>query len=139
MSADNLDKILSKPWIVPGSDASLRAPWGPLGADHPHPRAYATMPEFYRRVRALGFSREQTIARMTSAIADRFGIAHRGRIAAGEFADIVVWKEDEFKAKATYLKPHQFTDGIKSVMVNGEVCYSSGKFTGNRSGRFLER
>ena len=139
MSEENLDRILSKPWIVPGSDASLRAPWGPLGADHPHPRAYATMPEFYRRVRLLGFTREETVARMTSAIADRFGIAHRGRIAAGEFADIVVWREDEFKANATYLEPHRFTGGVKSVMVNGEVCYSSGKFTGKRSGRFLER
>ncbi|WP_295910639.1 hypothetical protein, partial [uncultured Bifidobacterium sp.] len=50
MSEENLEKIYSMPWIVPGSDASLRAPWGPLGADHPHPRAYGTMPEFYRRV-----------------------------------------------------------------------------------------
>ena len=94
MSEENLDKILAKPWIVPGSDASLRAPWGPLGADHPHPRAYATMPEFYRRVRALGVSREEAVARMTSVIADRFAIPNRGRIAAGAFADIVVWKED---------------------------------------------
>lgn len=139
MSEENLDKILLKPWIIPGSDASLRAPWGPLGADHPHPRAYATMSEFYRRVRSLGFSREQTVQRMTSVVADRFGIVRRGRIAAGEFADIVVWNEDEFKAKSTYLAPHRFTDGIKCVMVNGEVCYSSGKFTENRAGRLLER
>ncbi len=139
MREENLDKILAKPWILPGSDASLRAPWGPLGADHPHPRAYATMPEFYRRVRALGITREAAVARMTSAVADRFGIRRRGRIAAGNFADIVVWSEADFKAKATYLSPHQFTQGVRTVMVNGEVCYSGGKFTGNRSGRFLER
>ena len=139
MSEENLDKILSKPWIVPGSDASLRAPWGPLGADHPHPRAYATMPEFYRRVRALGVSREEAVARMTSVVADRFSIPDRGRIAAGAFADIVVWKEDEFRAKSTYDEPHQFTSGVKCVMVNGVVPYSDGKFTGDRAGRFLER
>ena len=139
MSEENLDKILAKPWIVPGSDASLRAPWGPLGADHPHPRAYATMPEFYRRVRALGVSREEAVARMTSVIADRFAIPNRGRIAAGAFADVVVWKEDEFRANATYDDPHQFTSGVKCVMVNGVVPYADGKFTGNRAGRFLER
>ena len=139
MSEENLDKILAKPWIVPGSDASLRAPWGPLGADHPHPRAYATMPEFYRRVRALGVSREEAVARMTSVIADRFAIPNRGRLAAGAFADVVVWKEDEFRANATYDDPHQFTSGVKCVMVNGVVPYSDGKFTGNRAGRFLER
>ncbi|MBQ0032617.1 MAG: amidohydrolase family protein [bacterium] len=139
MSEENLAKIYSRPWIVPGSDASLRAPWGPLGADHPHPRAYATMPEFYRRVRALGFSREETVARMTSAIADRFGIRGRGRIEKGAFADLVIWNEAEFKAKSTFTDPHQFTSGVKCVMVNGTIPYRDGKFTGNRGGRFLER
>ena len=139
MSEDNLRKICRRPWIVPGSDASLRAPWGPLGADHPHPRAYATMPEFYRRLRELGFGREETIARMTSVPARRFGLVGRGTIERGAYADIVVLKEDEFKAKATYLKPHQFTSGVKCVMVNGVIPYRDGEFTGLRGGRFLER
>ena len=139
MSEENLAKIYSRPWIVPGSDASLRAPWGPLGKDHPHPRAYATMPEFYRRVRALGFSREETVARMTSVIADRFGIRGRGRIKKGAYADLVIWNEAEFKAKATFADPHQFTGGVKAVMTNGVISYCDGKFTGNRGGRFLER
>ena len=139
MSEENLDKILSKPWIVPGSDASLRAPWGPLGADHPHPRAYGTMPEFYRRVRALGVSREETVARMTSVPALRFGITSRGVIERGAFADLAVWKEDEFASKATYVAPHQFASGVKYVMVNGVLSYAEGRFTGERAGRFLER
>ena len=139
LSEENLAKIYSRPWIVPGSDASLRAPWGPLGLDHPHPRAYATMPEFYRRVRALGFSREETVARMTSVIADRFGIRGRGRIEKGAYADLVIWNEAEFKAKATFTDPHQFTGGVKAVMTNGVISYCDGKFTGNRGGRFLER
>ena len=139
MSEDNLDKILSRPWIVPGSDASLRAPWGPLGADHPHPRAYGTMPEFYRRVRALGVSREEAIARMTSVPARRFGIAHRGVIEKGAFADIAIWKEDEFSSSATYVEPHKFSRGVKAVLVNGAVSYADGKFSANRTGRFLER
>ena len=139
MSEDNLDKILSRPWIVPGSDASLRAPWGPLGADHPHPRAYGTMPEFYRRVRALGVSREEAIARMTSVPARRFGIAHRGVIEKGAFADIAIWKEEEFSSSATYVEPHKFSRGVKAVLVNGAVSYADGKFSANRTGRFLER
>ena len=139
MSEENLAKIYSRPWIVPGSDASLRAPWGPLGKDHPHPRAYATMPEFYRRVRALGFSREETVARMTSVPARRFGLAGRGVIARGAFADLVVWREDAFRAKATYLAPHQFAEGVACVMVNGSIPYRDGAFTGERGGRFLER
>jgi len=139
MSEENLDKIYTRPWIVPGSDASLRAPWGPLGADHPHPRAYATMPEFYRRVRALGFSREETVARMTSVPARRFGLKGRGVIEKGAFADVVVWSEEGFAARSTYVEPHRFTDGVKCVMVNGSVPYFGGRFTGDRAGRFLEK
>ena len=139
MSEENLAKIYSRPWIIPGSDASLRAPWGPLGADHPHPRAYGTMPEFYRRVRALGFSREETIARMTSVPARRFEIKGRGVIEKGSFADIVVWREAEFKATATFADPHRFSEGVKLVMVNGTIPYRDGNLTGDRPGRFLER
>ena len=133
MCEENLKKILSRQWIVPGSDASLRAPWGPLGMDFPHPRAYATMPEFYAQVCALGVSREEAIARMTSVPARRFGIKGRGILEKGAFADVIVWKEDELKAKATYEKPHQFTEGIKKVFVNGVDSKIA------RAGRFLER
>lgn len=139
MSEENLDKIYRRPWIVPGSDASLRAPWGPLGADHPHPRAYATMPEFYRRVRSLGFSREETIARMTSVPASRFGLSGRGIVRKGAFADIAVWSESDFASKATYTDPHRFASGVRCVMVNGAIPYRDGHLTGNRAGRFLEK
>ncbi len=144
MSEDNLDRILSMPWIVPGSDASLRAPWGPLGKDHPHPRAYGTMPEFYRRLtgragRAAICSREEAVARMTSVPAKRFGIRGRGVLEKGAFADVAVWREDDFASTATYVKPHAFASGMEAVVVNGVLSFSSGGFTGARAGRFLER
>ena len=144
MSEDNLDRILAMPWIVPGSDASLRAPWGPLGKDHPHPRAYGTMPEFYRRLtgrsgRPAICSREDAIARMTSVPAKRFGIRGRGVIEKGAFADIAVWREDAFASTATYVKPHAFASGMEAVVVNGELSFAAGDFTGRRAGRFLER
>ncbi len=145
MSEENLQKILSRPWIVPGSDASLRAPWGPLGADHPHPRAYGTMPRFFRLLtgRVEGHaricSREEAVKRMTSVPAARFGIRDRGVIRAGAFADITVWNEDSFRETATYTSPHSFCEGVDAVLVNGVVSFRAGEFTGNRSGRFLER
>ena len=97
------------------------------------------MPGFYRRVRELGFSREETVARMTSVPARRFGIPRRGILEKGAFADLVVWKEDAFAANATYVKPHQFSSGVSCVMVNGGIPYENGRLTGNRTGRFLER
>ena len=145
MSEDNLQKIYERPWIVPGSDASLRAPWGPLGKDHPHPRAYGTMPRFFRLLtgevegHARICSREEAIARMTSVPAARFGIAQRGVLRVGNFADIVVWREKDFRETATYTASHSFSTGVEAVLVNGGVSYRHGTFTHDRAGRFLER
>lgn len=145
MSEENLQKILERPWIVPGSDASLRAPWGPLGKDHPHPRAYGTMPRFFRLLtgriegHARICSREEAVRRMTSAPAERFGIRERGTIRCGAHADIAVWREDAFRETATYTSPHSFCEGVEAVLVNGAVSYRAGRFTGDRVGRFLER
>ena len=48
MNEDNMWKILAEPYVMFGSDASLRAPTGPLSHDHPHPRAYGSLPKFVR-------------------------------------------------------------------------------------------
>ena len=76
---------------------------------------------------------------MTSVPAERFGIRDRGVIRVGAYADITVWNEDSFRETATYMSPHSFCEGVEAVLVNGVVSFRAGEFTGNRSGRFLER
>ncbi|MEI7901637.1 MAG: amidohydrolase family protein, partial [bacterium] len=121
------------------------APWGPLGADHPHPRAYGTMPRFLRLVtgRVEGFEKicglEEAVRRMTGLPAHTFGIRDRGVLAAGAFADIVVFDERTFCDRATYAQPHQFATGVRQTIVNGAVSFDNGIFTGLRRGRFLTR
>ena len=143
MCEENLHRIYEQPWIMPGSDASVRAPWGVLGADFPHPRAYGTMPRFFRLLtgREEGFaaicSREEAVYRMTGLPAKVFGIKGRGVICEGNYADLAVWNEDEFRDIATYTEPHQFSRGVSAVFVNGALSYHNGTFTGNRRGRFL--
>lgn len=140
MSEENLDKILSRSWVVPGSDASLRRIDGPLGQDYPHPRAYGTMPVFYKRLRKLGFSLEESVKRMTTVPARRFGIKGRGEIKKGAYADIAIWNEKEFASTSEFARPHSYAAGLYYVFVNGVVS----TFTGHshiigRGGRFLER
>jgi N-acyl-D-amino-acid deacylase len=93
------------------------------------------MPEFYRRLRRIGVSREEAVARMTSVPARRFSIRERGIIAKGMLADLIVWREDEFSAESTYGNPHSFSKGVKAVFVNGSL-HGGGR--GN-AGRFIER
>ena len=142
MSEENLDRIYTMPWIVPGRDASLRAPWGPLGEDHPHPRAYGTMPEFFSRTtdasRGGALSPEAAVERMTSIPAKRFELKGRGVIEKGAYADLAIWDRDRFRNTATYENSHSFCTGMKKVFVNGALAYDCGVFTHSGTGLFLD-
>lgn len=143
MCADNLRRICERPWVACGSDASLRAPSGPLGADHPHPRAYGAMPRFFRLLtgRAPGSPRicrdEEAVRRMTSLPAEIFGLRGRGVLREGAFADIVVFDRDRFRETATYAEPHRYCAGVRLVFVNGGLAFDAGRFSPSRHGRFL--
>jgi N-acyl-D-aspartate/D-glutamate deacylase len=145
MCEASLRRICAEPWVMAGSDASLRAPWGPLGRDHPHPRAYGTMPRYLRLMtgRLEGFAKvcglEEGVRRMTGLPAAAFGIRDRGVLRAGAFADVAVFDEAAFCDAATYAQPHQFASGMRQVLVNGAVSFDNGRFTGERRGRFLAR
>ena len=142
MCEENLLTILSQPWVMPGSDASLRAPWGPLGRDYPHPRAYGTHPTFFRTLtERLGLSPEAAIARMTSLPAAAFAIRDRGILREGAYADLALLHPATWRATATYARPHAFALGTEAVFVNGSPVVLGGQLNPSapRRGRFLKR
>ncbi|MEG2414646.1 MAG: D-aminoacylase [Kiritimatiellia bacterium] len=142
MCEENMKAILSRPWVMPGSDASLRAPWGPLGRDYPHPRAYGTHPTFYRVLtETLAIEPEAAIHRMTGLPAEAFAIAQRGLIRAGFYADLVLMTPAAYRATSDYARPHAFAQGVELVMVNGSPVVMGGQLNAAapRRGQFLER
>lgn len=139
MSADNLRRIYTQPWVMVGSDASIRAPQGPLAADHPHPRAYGTFPLFLRMIqdeRLMPLS--EAIRRITSLSADAFGLRGRGRLQPTAFADLVLFDPHTLCDHATFAAPHVFSTGVRNVWVNGRCCFDQGRCTGDRGGCVLQ-
>lgn len=138
MSEENMWRILAEPWVMIGSDASIRAPTGPLSHDHPHPRAYGT---FGRVLRAVLDGRSvplgEAVRKMTRLPAEHFGLKDRGEIREGSFADVVVINPKTFRDRATYEHPHRFCEGITAVWVNGVLTFRDGHDTGGRGGRYL--
>ncbi|MDD4118545.1 MAG: D-aminoacylase [Kiritimatiellae bacterium] len=138
MSEDNLWRILAEPWVMIGSDASIRSPTGPLSHDHPHPRAYGTFGRFLRAaLDGKTVSVGEAVRKMTSLPAEQFRLTDRGAIRAGAFADVVVLDPATFRDLATYENPHQFCEGISAVWVNGVLTLRGGQETGERGGRYL--
>ncbi|MDO9543153.1 MAG: D-aminoacylase [Kiritimatiellia bacterium] len=138
MNEDNMWKIYSEPFVMIGSDSSLRVPEGLFPNDHPHPRAYGSFTKFLRaaldgKTVPLG----EAVRKMTGLAADHFKIKGRGRLAVGNLADIIVFDPATVKDLATYEKPHQLSVGIRTVMVNGVVVLGESGLTGNRPGKIL--
>lgn len=138
MSDGNLWRILAQPYVMLGSDASVRAPWGPLSHDYPHPRAYGSFPRFLRAaLDGRTVPPEEAIRKMTSLPADWFRLAGRGRLARGQAADVVVVGPAVVRDQATYAAPHQLAAGIVHVTVNGTCELEDGRLTGQRAGAWL--
>jgi N-acyl-D-amino-acid deacylase len=76
---------------------------------------------------------------MTGLSAARFGLAGRGMLAAGAYADVTVFDPGTVTDRATFEAPMTPAAGIEHVFVNGRRVWSDGKPTGERPGRALRR
>ncbi len=108
---------------------------------HPHPRLWGTFPRVighYGRDEGL-FGLEEAVRRMTGLPAETFRLPGRGVLAAGNFADLVVFDPETIADRATYDEPTLPAAGIAMVLVNGRLTLLDGKPTGDRAGRLLRR
>ena len=131
---DDMRRILSHPATMIGSDGLPNDP-------RPHPRLWGTFPRVlgrYCREEKL-FPLPEAIYKMTGMPAERFGIAQRGRIREGYYADLVLFDPAKIIDTATFADPMRPAVGIEQVWVNGSLSYTSAGSTKNRNGRFVPR
>ena len=84
-------------------------------------------------------SLEEGVARITSLPASRIGLKHRGLIKKGNWADIVVFDNSKLKDKSSLSQPAVFSDGVRHVLLNGELVVQDGHYLGTTGGRLLKR
>lgn len=111
-----------------------------LGRGKPHPALFGSFPkvlgQYVREERLLTL--EDAVRKMTSLSADRFGLADRGRLREGCWADIVVFDPDTVWDNTSYLDPDEPPSGIEHVLVNGTSLVEHGRVDTTRlAGRVL--
>jgi N-acyl-D-amino-acid deacylase len=139
MSEENIREQIAQPWVSFGSDEGSYAPEGVFLLSNPHPRAYGTF------ARLLGkYSREEkvipleeAIRRLTSLPALNLRIERRGKLVAGNYADIVAFDPATIMDHATFEEPHRYATGMVHVFVNGVQVLANGEHTGAKPGRVV--
>jgi N-acyl-D-amino-acid deacylase len=131
----DIDRILKYPNTAIASDGGI---WRP-GPGSPHPRSYGTnarvLAEYVRERKVI--SLEDAIRRMTSLPARTFGFHDRGLLREGMAADLVLFDPARVQDKATYEKPHQYSEGFDFVIVNGKVEVEGGRPNAVLAGRIV--
>lgn len=140
MNEENVKKQIKLPWVSFGSDAGAPASEGVFLKSSTHPRAYGNF------ARLLGkYVRDEKVIKLEEAVrklaalpCERLGIAQRGYLKKGYFADLVLFDPKEIADIADFQNPHQYAVGVKNVWVNGKLVLLNGEPTEERPGRFIK-
>lgn len=114
---------------------------GILGEDgNGHPRATGAFPRFlsrYVRDKKI-LSLEEAIEKITSYPAQILGIS-KGSLQLGADADIALFSLEEISDKATFSESTLPPEGIKSVIIGGNLVLMNGKILNNNSGKSVRK
>ncbi|HET6766772.1 MAG TPA: amidohydrolase family protein, partial [Chitinophagaceae bacterium] len=140
MSEENVKKQVAIPWVSFGSDEGSYTNEGVFLKSNAHPRAYGTFSRVlgkYSRDEKL-ISLQEAIRKLAKLPATNLKIQKRGELKTGNYADIVIFDPAKVKDNATFDKPHQYSEGMIHVFVNGVQVLKDGEHTGVKPGRFVK-
>lgn len=139
MSEENLRRELQLPWVSFCSDSAAPTADGVFRTWSTHPRAYGSfarlLGKYVREEKVL--SLEDAVHRLTELPARNLGLADRGLVEHGFYADLVVFDPDGIQDHATFDDPHRYASGVSEVVVNGTLALRGGEPTGELPGRVV--
>jgi N-acyl-D-amino-acid deacylase len=107
-----------------------------------NPASFGTFPRILGRYsRDVGlFPLEEAVRRMTSFSAERIGLNGVGRVAEGQWADLVLFDPHTVADNTTPDRPDAPPTGIRTVLISGQIVAQDGRVvSGERRGRVLRR
>ena len=136
MSESDVSYLMADELCMFGSDA-LYVP----GMKVTHPRSIGTFPCVLRRAvrEEQSISLPEAVRKLTSMPAEVYGLAGKGRIAAGMDADLTLFDAAKITDHATYTQPLLPNEGIRRVYLGGVCAVRDGQYTGAMAGKLLRR
>ncbi len=135
MSEEDVYTIMPQDYICVGSDGSA---YNFADKTLPHPRNFATFPQFFQTVREKNLIPIETaVYKCTGLPAEVMGLSDRGVLKEGNAADIVVFDFEKIKSNSTYEDSRKKCDGIELIVVNGKATVENGKIINKNPGKTL--
>ena len=142
---DDTESIMGKGMVEKDIDALIAWPYAAICSDgslesmHPRGRGAFTkvLREYVREKKVLTL--EEAVRKMTGLSAANMGIADRGAIRPGAFADLVLFDPATVADRSTFEDPAALSVGIARVWVNGVAVWQDGKTTGAHPGRGIKK
>ena len=127
--------------ILQHPTSSVACDCGAVAGDASHPRYFGSFPRvlgrYVREQKALTW--EDAVRKMTGLPAATIGLVDRGWLAPGMAADVVVFDPATVIDHATFESPTLPSEGVQTVMMNGQLVLDRGAVTGVKAGRALRR
>lgn len=140
MNEENVKKQIALPWLSFGSDEGSYTNEGVFLKSNAHPRAYGNVSRLlgkYVRDEKI-ISLPEAIRKLSKLPAANLKIQKRGELKKGYYADIVIFDPAKVKDNSTFDKPHQYSEGMIHVLVNGVQVLKDGEHTGKKPGKFVK-
>jgi len=142
---DDEQSIIGRSMVEPDIAALIAWPYSAICSDgsmtslHPRGRgAFAKVLRVYVRETKL-LTLEEAVRKMTSLAAANVGIADRGTIRPGAYADLVLFDPATVADRSTWKDPLALATGVERVWVNGVAVWEDGKPTGATPGQGVRR
>jgi N-acyl-D-aspartate/D-glutamate deacylase len=136
MCEEDIEYIMKKDYVGTGSDGT--APFFGIGLTHI--RSYST---FLHKIKKYALERKTAslshiIRSQTSLPAQVMNWDDRGWIKEGYKADIVVLDLENIKTRTSISNPHVYSEGVKYLLINGELVLSNGQWTEKLPGEIIK-
>jgi N-acyl-D-aspartate/D-glutamate deacylase len=136
MCEEDIEYIMKKNYVGTGSDGA--APFYGIGL--PHIRSYST---FLHKIKKYALERKAVsvphiIRSQTSLPAEIMDWQDRGWIKEGYKADLAIFDLENIEIRTSISNPHQYSEGVEYLFINGERVLDKGDWTGKLPGRVIK-
>jgi N-acyl-D-amino-acid deacylase len=142
----DLDVItyIKQPYTATSSDAAISGIPGVRGFEGgpgSHPRHFGAfvrkIARYAKDLQAIPLA--HAIRAGTGLPAQIIGLTDRGLIREGYKADIAIFDYDQLRDHATLLEPDRPSEGVRYVLVNGQLAVDDGHLTGALAGEVIRK